>query len=118
MINNRQVNVWRGSDPPPTIYHVWIWDDLALKLYDGTEWVTFIDDASIISQINAILNRITALEDFMNNSTVNGYKIKTNPILDADDIKSAKSGVFITNNDNVSDALIKIDNLLDIEIIE
>ena len=54
----------------------------------------------------------------MNNSTVNGYKIKDNPVLDADDLKSAKTGQFIKDDDNVSDALLKLDNLLDIEIIE
>jgi hypothetical protein len=32
---NKQVNVWRGSSEPPTIYHVWISDNQTLKLHDG-----------------------------------------------------------------------------------
>lgn len=118
MINNKQVNIWRGSDPPPTIYHVWIWNDLAIKLYDGTEWVTFTDNVSLINQLNALLERVIALEDFMNSSTINNYKIKNNPVLDAKDLKTANSGNFINANDNIADTLSKIDKLLDIEIIE
>lgn len=118
MINNKQVNIWRGDQEPPTIYHVWIWQDLALKLYNGSEWVTFIDDVSIINKINEMVLQIEALENFMNDSTINGYKVKNNPILSALDIKSANTGTFINTNDDVSNALMKLDKLLDIEIIE
>jgi hypothetical protein len=118
MINNRQVNIWRGDEEPPTIYHVWIWKDLSLKLYNGTEWVTFIDDLSIIEQLNALLDRVFILEDFRENSTINGYKIKDNPTLDADDLKTASTGTFINADENVSNSLAKLDKLLDIEIIE
>lgn len=118
MINNRQVNIWRGDEEPPTIYHVWIWKDLSLKLYNGTEWVTFIDDLSIIEQLNALLDRVFILEDFRENSTINGYKIKDNPTLDADDLKTASTGTFINADEKVSNSLAKLDKLLDIEIIE
>ena len=48
MIKNKQVNMWRGSEEPPTIYHVWIKDDLTIELYNGSEWeFTFIDDISL-----------------------------------------------------------------------
>lgn len=118
MINNRQVNIWRGDQEPPTIYHIWIWKDLSLKLYNGTEWVTFIDDLSIVEQLNALLDRVASLEDFRENSTINGYKIERNPVLDADDLKTASSGTFIIADENISDSLAKLDKLLDIEIIE
>jgi hypothetical protein len=54
----------------------------------------------------------------MDNSTINGHKIKDNPVLTAIDLKAANSGIFINTNDDVSSALMKLDKLLDIEIIE
>ena len=118
MINNRQVNIWRGNEEPPTIYHVWIYNDLSIKLYNGTEWVTFTDNAFVIDTLNQLLGRIDELEDFMDNSTINGHKIKDNPVLTAIDLRAANSGIFINTNDDVSSALMKLDKLLDIEIIE
>lgn len=118
MINNKQVSLWRGSDPPPTIYHVWILDNLILKIYNGTEWVVFSDEITLIQRINELVDRVTDLELFMNNSTINGFNIKDNPVLNATNLKTASSGVFIDENENVSDTLKKLDKLLDIEIIE
>ena len=45
LVNNRQVNIWRGSEPPPTIHHVWIKDDNTLFLYDTQyeDWVAFLE---------------------------------------------------------------------------
>lgn len=34
LVNNRQVNVWRGSAPPPTIHHLWVKDEETVYLYD------------------------------------------------------------------------------------
>ena len=118
MINNRQVNIWRGDSEPPTIYHIWIESDLALKLYNGEEWVTFIDDTSLIEKINAILERVDELENFMDNATVNSYKVKDNPVLDATDLKTVSSGVFIQPNESIADSLLKLSKLLDTQIIE
>ena len=44
-VNNRQVNIWRGSEPPPTIHHVWIKDNNTLFLYDTQyeDWVAFLE---------------------------------------------------------------------------
>jgi hypothetical protein len=47
IILNKQVNVWRGPSEPPTIYHVWICDNRLLKLYNGEEWVTFLDNPGL-----------------------------------------------------------------------
>ena len=35
---NKNISVWRGSNPPPTIYHVWIKQDNQVYLHDGTGW--------------------------------------------------------------------------------
>lgn len=44
---NKQVNVWRGDQEPPTIYHVWISGSQTLKLYNGKEWQTFLDNPGL-----------------------------------------------------------------------
>lgn len=47
MINNRQVNLWRGNQEPPTIYHIWIKDNNKLLLYDGNNWKTLSDESAV-----------------------------------------------------------------------
>ena len=41
IVNNRQVNVWRGTAEPPTIHHLWIRDESTVLIYDDDEkkWV-------------------------------------------------------------------------------
>lgn len=41
IVNNRQVNVWRGIAEPPTIHHLWIKDEATIFIYDDDEnkWV-------------------------------------------------------------------------------
>lgn len=48
-----QVNVWRGSDEPPTLYHVWIKDDDSLYLYDKVsgKWKRFLDSTDFTTVI-------------------------------------------------------------------
>lgn len=45
-VNNRQVNCWRGSDPPPTIHHIWIKDEHHVLLYNGLDWVEYVSATS------------------------------------------------------------------------
>lgn len=56
MINNRQVNLWRGNQEPPTIYHIWIKDNNKLLLYDGNNWKTFLDE-SVVATIQEALKK-------------------------------------------------------------
>lgn len=56
MINNRQVNLWRGNQEPPTIYHIWIKDN-KLLLYDGNNWKTFLDNESAVAAIQETLKK-------------------------------------------------------------
>lgn len=56
MINNRQVNLWRGNQEPPTIYHIWIKDNNKLLLYDGNNWKTFLDE-SAVAAIQEVLKK-------------------------------------------------------------
>ena len=57
MINNRQVNLWRGNQEPPTIYHIWIKDNNKLLLYDGNNWKIFLDNESAVAAIQEALKK-------------------------------------------------------------
>lgn len=41
VVNNRQVNVWRGTAEPPTIHHLWIRDESTVLIYDDEQekWI-------------------------------------------------------------------------------
>lgn len=52
IILNKQVNVWRGPNEPPTIYHVWISNNQTLKLHDGKQWQTFLDNLGLTVSTN------------------------------------------------------------------
>lgn len=120
MVNNKQVNIWRGDAIPPTIYHVWIYDTRML-LYNGTDWVVFLDDAATINKINALTARVDQIDseiDTIKSYTINTKPINTNPVLSGSDIKSASNGTFIEQTDSLSDALSIIDTLLTSQIIE
>lgn len=113
MINNKQVNLWRGDGVPPTIYHVWIKDNNKLLLYNGKEWVIFLDNAEIVEDINKIIERVDALEK----NTVNGKFIKDNPVLTGDDINTTPKGTFI-NSTTITNSFSILDSLLTTQIIE
>ena len=40
---NKTISVWRGSNPPPTKYHLWIQDDNSIYLHNGTKWDPIVD---------------------------------------------------------------------------
>lgn len=79
IINNRQVNLWRGSSEPPTKYHIWI-KGTKLLLYDGQSWVVFIDNFESISDLQSAIEELKKI-------TINGISISTNVILDSTNIK-------------------------------
>lgn len=121
MALERQVNIWRGNSTPPTIHHIWIYQDSKLLLYNGIEWIVFIDDITIIDTLNRIEQRLSELEAATNelgNKTVNGKAIRDNPVLNGSDLKTNVSGTFIRTNDTISQTLSKIDVLLNTQIIE
>lgn len=115
--DNKQINVWRGSETPPTNYHMWIFTDFTIKLYINGEWTTFIDNASTAKAIIEIIERLDSLENFKDNATINDKLVKNSPVLDATDLKSKISGNYVEENDNIANALMKIDELLTTQII-
>lgn len=121
MVDNKQINVWRGTDPPPTIYHVWIYGTTKMLLYNGTEWVTFIDDYATIEKIDGLIKDIsttTLRVDSLEKNTVNDISIKDNPVLTGENIVSKSEGNYLTSEQSVKDALTIIDTLLTTQIIQ
>ena len=120
IINNRQVNIWRGSGVPPTIYHIWLYNDTQLKIYNGEEWITILNDTTIVEKINELLDKVSELEseiNVLNTKKVNNKLISSNPVLNAGDIVITDSGTFITQNDTSEESLLKLDQLLSTQII-
>lgn len=121
MVNNKQVNFWRGDQTPPTIYHIWIRYNREMLLYDGTQWVVFLDNKAIIDTLNDIQARIDNLQSQITstgNYTVNSKAIKTNPVLNGTDIPINTNGTFVQSTETVAETINIIDKLLTTQIIE
>ena len=61
IINNKQINIWRGQDIPPTLYHLWLYNESELKIYNGVEWITVIDSINIAERLIELSNKIDNL---------------------------------------------------------
>lgn len=121
MVNNKQVNFWRGDMTPPTIYHIWIKDNSKMLLYDGEKWIVFLDNKEVIDILNKIQDMLDSVQnqiDAIGNKTVNKKPIKTNPVLDGTDININGNGNFIVSTESVAQTAIKFDTLLTTQIIE
>lgn len=100
-INNRQVNLWRGSNEPPTKYHIWIKDN-KLLLYNGEQWIVFVDNFESISDLKSAIEKLS-------NSTVNGKAIKDNPVLTSLDILVGKDLEKFSAKDSIFSVLESLD---------
>ena len=107
MIQNKQVNLWRGTDPPPTLYHIWFKDESQLLRYDETikDWVIFLDGEKAISVISEFM-------DLLDNLSINGYPLSENPVLDASDLLVGHDGHYIKKENTLQQATLKLDSLL------
>ena len=117
IINNKQINIWRGSDAPPTLYHIWLFNESELKIYNGVEWITIIDSINIAERLIELSDKIDNLRDDFEAKTVNGKLIKDNPILNSGDINNTINGTYI-NTESITSNLQKIDKLLVTQILE
>lgn len=121
MVNNKQVNFWRGDMTPPTIYHIWIKDNSKMLLYDGEKWVVFLDNKEtidILDKIQEMLDNMQAKIDEIENKTVNKKPIKTNPVLDGTDILVNATGNYVIPTETLAQTALRLDNLLSTKIIE
>lgn len=112
MKDNLQVNFWRGQNPPPTIYHIWIKDNNKLLVFDGTEWLVFMDNQAVIDLMQDILEKY---ESFLS-VTINGKPIKDNPVLNANDIQTDLNGNFVSGT--IKNSISTLDTLLTTQFIE
>lgn len=121
MVNNKQVNFWRGDMTPPTIYHIWIKDNSKMLLYDGEKWIVFLDNKEVIDILNKIQQMLDNMQDKIDeigNKTVNKKPIKTNPILNGTDILISAVGNYIVPTETLAQTALRLDNLLNTKIIE
>lgn len=124
MIDNKQVNLWRGTDFPPTEYHVWVKEDsegIKLLLFNGSEWVVFLDDATTINKINDLIDTVAEFQIEVNdlkNNTINSKKISTNPVLDGHDLLLNDDGLYVSGGLTVSQSILNLDILLQTQIID
>lgn len=107
MIENKQVNLWRGPDPPPTFYHIWFKDESQLLRYneDTKSWEVFLDSGGIVKLIKDFMDKIEGL-------SINGYSLLTSPVLDSSDIALERDGHYIKRNDTLQQVALKLDSLL------
>lgn len=120
MVNNKQVNFWRGDMTPPTIYHIWIKDNSKMLLYNGEQWVVFLDNKEIIdilNQIQEMLDNMKKEIENIGNKTVNKKPIKTNPVLDGTDIAINGDGTFVVPTETLAQTTLRFDKLLTTQII-
>lgn len=121
MVNNKQVNFWRGDMTPPTIYHIWIKDNSKMLLYDGEKWVVFLDNKEIIDILDKVQQLLDEMQDKINeigNKTVNKKPIKDNPVLDGTDILINAVGNYVVSTETLAQTALRLDNLLSTKIIE
>lgn len=121
MVNNKQVNFWRGDSTPPTIYHIWIKDNSKMLLYDGSQWIVFLDNKEIIDILDNIQKLLDTMQQQINdvgNKTINNKAIKTNPVLNGNDILINANGNYIISNETLAQTASRLDNLLTTKIIE
>lgn len=116
MIQNKQVNLWRGNKEPPTLYHIWLKDETSLLRYDEelNEWVIFLDSEKITKIISDFMDNI----DTLMNSSVNGYPIKDNPVLEAKDLKIGEDGNYYKSQNTIKEVIKQFDNLMTTQVYE
>lgn len=116
MIKNKQVNVWRGDQVPPTLYHLWLKDETQLLKYDEElkDWIVFLDS----NQIKKIITDFQSELDDTLNATINGYPVREGVTLTAADIYVLFSGNYVKQGDSTNEALKKLDQLLTTKVYE
>lgn len=113
MIKNKQISIWRGTDPPPTLYHIWFKDEELLLRYDDVvkDWVVFLDSGRISKIIADFIHSV-------DNLTINGHLITDSPVLDGSDLKVGHDGHYIKANDTIQNATLKLDSLLTTKVYD
>lgn len=116
MIRNKQVNLWRGPDPPPTIYHIWLKDESQLLRFDDDlqKWEVFLDSKGIAQKLVEFMEILDELAKF----TINGKNIKDDPVLDGTDILINYNGNYVKADDTIQQSIATIDKLLTTKVYD
>lgn len=115
MIENKQVNLWRGPDAPPTLYHIWLKNESQLYRYDEKtkKWELFLDSTQISQIISNFMDELDALIE----GSVNGYPIKNNPVLNAADLLVGKNGHYFSEDSNLQQTSQILDELMTTQVL-
>lgn len=69
---NKQISVWRGQTPPPTVYHLWVYNNEIRKYSDG-EWVNISTDRELMAKyLYSTRIRLSNAED-INHINIQSY---------------------------------------------
>ena len=115
MIENKQVNLWRGPQEPPTLYHIWLKDESQLLRYDEElkDWVVFLDS----SEINKIISRFMDNLNVILSGSINGHPISENPVLKAEDLLVGENGNYFKATNNLKEVAKIFDDLMTTQIL-
>lgn len=116
MIKNKQVNLWRGPEVPPTLYHIWLKDEKQLLRYDEDkkDWVVFLDSY----EINRVIQNFMDDLDNILDATINGHPVRENPELVAQDIKIGEDGHYFRSTHSLKEVAKIFDNLMTTYVYE
>lgn len=115
MIENKQVNLWRGNQEPPTLYHIWLKDESQLLRYDeeSKDWVVFLDSKEIGKIISDFMSNLNVLLS----GSINGHPISENPVLNASDLLVNQDGNYYKSTNNLREVAKIFDDLMTTQIL-
>lgn len=115
MIENKQVNLWRGPSEPPTLYHIWLKDESQLLRYDEElkDWVVFLDSTKIYDIISRFMDDLNTILT----GSINGHPLSENPVLVAEDLLVGENGNYYKSTNNLKEVAKIFDNLMTTQIL-
>ena len=115
MIENKQVNLWRGSQEPPTLYHIWLKDESQLLRYDEDlkDWLVFLDSNKIGKIISDFMDNLNIILQ----GSINGHPIAENPVLEASDLLINENGNYYKSTNNLKEIAKIFDELMTTQIL-
>lgn len=115
MIQNKQVNLWRGPDAPPTNYHIWLKDERFLLRYDEKlkDWIVFLDSLNISEIISRFMD---GLDNILQGS-INGHPLSESPVLNAEDLLIGQNGNYYKETNTIKEVANIFDNLMTTQIL-
>lgn len=100
---NKNISVWRGSDTPPTKYHIWVKNDNSILIFINDSWKEIISSKDK-KKLNRLIDNSTD-ED----SPANLYLPSKSGTLALDDVVTSYSNGLMSSGDKVRlDSLIKM----------